>query len=250
VVPVWSIILGIITLIQFFGWWQPHTQDVIFYHTEDRDVAEPPRNFSLSMHTENGKPATMDGKLSETDVTIWRNSGGTIKKDEVRKPLTISLPSGSRIVGFKVLETRKSASENFIITPNENTVEFTWDIFDPGSAVKLTLLRVGSDDDVQIASYVGPAVEARPGYSHAKRGFIAIVALVGFVAFMVGGILIWDVVGNFFDMTANLPKLVAYPLRVCSVLACLACIGGAPVIGIYSVNWLKNAIIGIPFAGA
>ncbi|HMJ45040.1 MAG TPA: hypothetical protein VK522_22480 [Pseudolabrys sp.] len=79
------------------------------------------------------------------EVIVWNDGSFSLgeKSDRVRRPLTIILDPGVRIIGAQLQATGKSATQTeMVVSPRviQESVEVTWREFDPGDAFKLLIL--------------------------------------------------------------------------------------------------------------
>ncbi len=149
--------------------------------------------------------------LLQTEVTLWRDRGGPIKAEMVRRPLRVSLPSGSRMVAFKVANVESSMPDNFTVDRDGDDLLVRWKVFDPDMALRMYLLRAGSADGVSLTDELGPGVRttrSRYGGVNWFKG-LAFIGL-GIVMFLLAAVVMLVLLGLLLRGSLKWDKRIPY----------------------------------------
>ena len=151
-------VLGAIgTVITIYSFLAPASDEQrILARSVDHALAYRSRTFPMDVTVEGIDAGNED--LLQTDLTLWRDGGKPITADMVRRPLRVTLPSGSRAVALKIVSKESSVPDNFKVDRDGSDVLLSWKVFDPDMALKLAIVRSGSSIDVRVSSDVGPGI--------------------------------------------------------------------------------------------
>ena len=145
---IFGVLGGIVTVVQIYQWWVPQDLNTVFWRVEETSIFNKPRSFDL--HAYLGSSIISGGDIAQSEITIFRRGGKPIAAEQLRRPFSITLPSGSKLLALKIEAVQSDLPDNFQATAEGDTVTVRWKFFDPDMALKLVLLRSGSLADPEV----------------------------------------------------------------------------------------------------
>ncbi len=79
------------------------------------------------------------------NIVIWNKGRETIKHDDVRKPIVITVADSSKILDFEVVEETHPGVSGFKLIDQKNKLHVDWDFFDFGYGFELQLIYSGDN---------------------------------------------------------------------------------------------------------
>jgi hypothetical protein len=159
-ISVLSTIFGIVS--GAFGIWAfvvPQKSALIWYSVKGAPVYVP-TFFSQEILSSHYKEFA-GSQIVESTIVIWSAGLDTVSSEDIRRPLNLrSADQSAKIILAMLVATKSDLEPNFSIEHiKDGSINFLWKKFDPGMAVKLTLLHTGSSKDLVLVGSLGPKYE-------------------------------------------------------------------------------------------
>ncbi len=113
-----------------------------------------------------------------TTLVLWNNGGIEIRKEDVRKPISVNLINGKEIIDYKILSETNPEISNFRIVKPSSELQLDWNYFDPDFGVEIQIIYSGDiNSKIKIEGYVlGQEVE----YVNARKNNFQSVFIIVF----------------------------------------------------------------------
>lgn len=146
-----SLILTIFSIfISFYFYFKSEKQKELTYIIE-----EPPSLiFDNSVSSPAIKILDKDSALIKENIyllrgILWNSGDFSLEKKDIRTPLTIKLPSQSRIIDYKITQEKDPQISVFKLTKlNFNTLSIDWKYFDPNHGFRFQIIYTGKLDSL------------------------------------------------------------------------------------------------------
>lgn len=97
----------------------------------------------------------IDDNVYVTTLILWNNGGIEIRKEDVRKAISIHLINGKEIIDYKILSETNPEISNFRIVKSSEELQLDWNYFDPDFGVEIQIIYSGDiNSQIKIEGYV------------------------------------------------------------------------------------------------
>jgi len=88
----------------------------------------------------------IDQNIYLTTFSIWNSGDLPIKKEDIRKSLSVHFTGIHKIISYKIIkEVEEGSSEIKFISKNDSIFDLDWKYFDPKNGIKVQILYLGED---------------------------------------------------------------------------------------------------------
>ncbi len=133
-------------LLAVYFWWDGKKKKEISYFTIDTPslVFSHKNAYGLTLYEKDSLLINQDVYLIQG--VIWNSGDFTITKEDIRKPLKISLLNSERILDYNISHQEVSDIPQFTLEKaNDNSLLINWKYFDPNYGFKFQIVFIGNE---------------------------------------------------------------------------------------------------------